>query len=99
MLIEQWIGIGIWVIAFISLALFLKKESNDILSGIKGKDNIWSAEELVSILWFLFTPIIIFCSLVLGLEMSSQAWASYDLIGLIAFGTKAYLNRNHKDDS
>jgi hypothetical protein len=76
--------------------IFWQDQKKDLIEGFKGDNGKWEAEEVVPLCWFLLTPVIMFCVLVLGLKMSSYAWAAYDTIGVIAFGAKVYLNTHQK---
>jgi len=96
MILEKWIAIGIWSLAFIVMFLFWTRNEKDLIRGFKGINGEWESEEVVPLVWFLLTPVIFFCVQVLELPLSSSAWAAYDTIGLIAFGAKAYLNTHEK---
>ena len=96
MSIEQYIACGIWAILFLFMAHFWRDQKEDLIKGFKGANGEWEAEEVIPLAWFLLTPVIFFCVLVLNLTMSSFAWAAYDMIGAIAFGAKVYLNTNIK---
>ena len=96
MSIEQYIACLIWGLIFIFMFHFWRTQKDDLIRGFKGENGEWEAEEVVPLCWFLLTPVIFFCVLVLNLSMSSFAWAAYDTIGIIAFGAKVYLNTHEK---
>jgi hypothetical protein len=96
MTIEQYIASGLWLTIFVFMFLFWQNEKEDLIRGFKGSNGEWESEEVIPLVWFILTPLIMFCVLVLGFTMSSFAWAAYNAIGVIAFGAKVYLNTHEK---
>lgn len=60
---------------------------HEVLPDLRGKDKSWQIIELASIIWLVLLPVLVVCDL-LGVEASTQAWASMDAIYFISVGGK-----------